>query len=392
MRIGYFTSDLPYRNPQTGEITRPFHAGGVGNAAFNLAVQMTRLGHEVTVFTSSHDGQGSVEVHGSLRIVRYRRHFTVGEAPISLSLLLKPLVGDGVFDVVHGHMGNLPAPLTAALHARIHGVPLLTTYHNDYIGGFGSLGRRMGVYLYNAAICRRILAQSSRIVALSEHHATTSPHLLPHRQRITVIPNGINLEDFTVDATKEEARRACGLPPDARVILYVGSLSTLKAPDVLLRAMSHVRSVVPDAFLAMVGNGELRDRLKGMVDKAGLDSSVQLPGFVDGTKKSLYYRAADVFVLPSISETFPIVLLEASAARLPLIVSSLDCFRPIVEDGVNGLYTKTRDDEALANAIAVLLMDEGLRQRMGSNARSRVEALTWAEIARRIEGIYRELT
>ena len=109
--------------------------------------------------------------------------------------------------------------------------------------------------------------------------------------------------------------------------------------------------------------------------------------------KPFYYRAADVFVLPSVmkSEVFPIVLLEASASGLPMVVSDLDTLKCIIEDGYNGIVTKRGDENNLAGAIIYLLENEGVREKMGKNAREKVKDYSWGRIAEMTEKVYEGL-
>ena len=106
--------------------------------------------------------------------------------------------------------------------------------------------------------------------------------------------------------------------------------------------------------------------------------------------KPFYYKAADIFCLPSTmtTEVFPLVLLEASASEIPMVVSDLNTFKCIVENGYNGIIARRGDPEALANAIIYLLENEDTRKKMGKNARKKVEKYTWERIAEMTEKVY----
>ena len=126
--------------------------------------------------------------------------------------------------------------------------------------------------------------------------------------------------------------------------------------------------------------------------KLDIANNVRFAGSVrDAFIKALYFKAADVFVLPSFSECFPVVLLEASACRLPLIVSGLESFKAIVEEGHNGLFTKTGDEIDLAKKIIYLLQNRYLRMKLGKNSKEEVKKFTWAQIADQTENVYLEL-
>ena len=124
--------------------------------------------------------------------------------------------------------------------------------------------------------------------------------------------------------------------------------------------------------------------------KTGVEKNVKFTGFIEEALKPLYYKAADIFCLPSVmkSEVFPIVLLEASAASLPMIVSDLDTFKCIIENGYNGLFTKREDEKDLADAVIYLLENKDIREKLGKNARKKVEDYSWERIAEETEKVY----
>jgi glycosyltransferase involved in cell wall biosynthesis len=390
MKIGYFTSCFPYKNPLTGEIIGPYIGGGVELGSYNLAVNMAKRGHEVFVFTTSIDSKKSIEIYDKIKIYRYPSNFTVGQCPISLSLLYDPLFSEVDLDIVHARMGNLPAPLTAFFYAKKMKKKLVVSYHGDWVGGFGGITRRVGVLLFNKFFCDGLLGAADSVIALSENHVAESLFLKKYSKKLVYIPNGVNFGEFDIPYTKEECRNKVGLPAGSKIILFVGSLISRKAPDILLKSMKEILINHPDAYLIFVGNGPLRNELEDMAVNLQIQDNIKFAGYVsDSTTKALYYKAADLFVLPSLEgEAFPNVLLEASVCGLPLVVSGCECFKAIVQDGCNGLLTKTGDKNDLAEKIILLLNDEKRLSEMGSNAFDLVKNLSWEKIAQDTEQFY----
>jgi glycosyltransferase involved in cell wall biosynthesis len=150
---------------------------------------------------------------------------------------------------------------------------------------------------------------------------------------------------------------------------------------------------VPDAKLVFVGSGGMREELERVCKKMGVEKCVRFAGFVgDVFKKALFYRAADVFVLPSAGpEIFGIVNLEAMACGVPIVASKIGGVPDIVKDGENGLLVPPRDSEALADAIIYLLENEDMREKMGKNGRKKAEGYSWERIAEETEEIYEGL-
>lgn len=391
MKIGYFTSAFPYINPLTGKMTKSYLGGGVENVTYNLAVQMAKKGHNVFIFTSSIDSSNSVEYYGNIIIYRYKTKFKIGRGPISFNLIYKPLMSNIDLDIIHSQMGNLPAPLTAYFYAKIIKKPLITTYHEDWMGGFGSSIRRFCVFLFDSFIADKLISESNLILTPSEYYINKSKHLCKVKNMVKAIPNGINLEELKIGFSKEECREKLSLPLDTKIILFVGSLTPRKAPDVLLKAMSSVIQKVSNAYLVFVGDGMIREDLEKLAHNLNINQNVRFTGFISDDLKLLYYKASDLFVLPSLSEGFGIVLLEASAFGLPLVVSDLDVFRSVINDGYNGMFTKTGDEEDLADKIIYLLQNEDLRIRMGENAKNNSARFSWERVAAETEGVYLDL-
>lgn len=389
MKIGYFTTAFPCKNPSTRESTGSYIGGGVENVTYNLALQMGKRGHDVYIFTSSmNNAKDSIEKYGNITIYRYKNNFKIGQSPISSGLIFKPLFSNIDLDIVHSQLGNLPAPLTAYFYAKKKKKPLITTYHEDWIKGFGSLFRKVGVALFDGFIADILLSASNIILTPSQYYINHSMHLSKISKKVCAVPNGIDFEDFHIDLGKHECRKKLGLPLDKKIILFVGSLTPRKAPNVLIEAMSLIVKNYQDCHLVFVGSGNYIKELKSMAKELKLERYITFTGFVDDDVKYMYYHSSDIFVLPSISEGFGIVLLEASACGLPLITSNLVVFKSIVQEGENGYFTKTGDYIDLGNKILFLLQNEDVRLKMGEKSKKNASKFSWERVAEQTEQIY----
>ncbi len=392
MKIGCFTSAFPYKNPITGEIIENVRGGGVENVSYNLAVQMAKRWHEVYVFTSSIYSKESVENYTNITIYRYKKRFTIGSAPISIDVLYKPLKHE--IDIVHAHAGNPPAPIAAHWYAKKKKKPFVITYHGDGQWNWGGVIRRTSVYFYNKHLLDRTLSYADVIISPSRYYIDESRVLGKYRDKIVVIPNGINVDEFDVGYSKEQCRGKLGLSINSRMILFVGTLSPHKGPDILIKAMSEIVKEVPDVKLVFVGHGGMREELEMLSKKLGVEKNVEFAGFVEESMKPLYYRAADVFCLPSVMkhEIFGIVNLEAMACSVPVVASKIGGVPDVVKDGENGLLVLPGDSGSLADAIIYLLENEDVREKMGTNGRKKVEDYSWDKVAEETEKVYLNLT
>ena len=223
--------------------------------------------------------------------------------------------------------------------------------------------------------------------------------------KIEVIPLGVDLEMFR-PISRAEAKAAIGLelPEQQRILLFVGRMDPLKGLDTLLRAICKLSDLAPELArslcLAVIGgdideNGsgvdtdlECLDKLKREV---GVDNLVAFLGSRAQDTLPYYYSAAEVCIVPSHYESFGLVALEAMACGTPVIASRVGGLQSTVEDGVTGLLVPAGDPDALAEKLKLVLSDDDLRMRLGSNARSRAQTYTWRSMADRIIHLYEGL-
>jgi glycosyltransferase involved in cell wall biosynthesis len=160
----------------------------------------------------------------------------------------------------------------------------------------------------------------------------------------------VDVERFTPVslAERRELRRNLHLP-DAPLIMFVGRLTVAKGLDILLNAWAQRDAALADARLVLVGDGELRERLKQQAHSLGLDRSVIFTGSTTDTAQ--YLRAADAFVLPSRTEGMPVALLEAMACGLPCIATRVGGSAELIDDGQNGRLIAPEDVAALVQAL-----------------------------------------
>jgi len=392
VRIGYFTDFFPYQDPITGNIFKPSSSGGVGEVVYNLTVQMAKRGHEVYVFTTTRGEDDSLSRYGNISIMRYKPNFTVSQSSIALKHLIRPFFSNIDLDIAHSHGGSLPASVGGAIYAKRGNIPFIITHHGDSIGGFGTLGRRAGVFLYNHFLCDRLFSNGDKIIALSKSHLERSEILRKYRNKTTIIPNGLNLQDFQISRSQNECRTILNLPADEKIIFFLGSLTPRKGPHILLNAIRLVQKRYPKTLLILSGDGYPKDSLIEAATRNKLNTSVIFTGYVPENLKSLYYHAADIFVLPSFSEAFPLSLLEAGAAGLPVVATDVGGVSDILYDGVNGLITKTGDPEDLADKIMTLLGNNELREEMGKKGQMFAKQYSWDLVAEKTERIYLALT
>jgi glycosyltransferase involved in cell wall biosynthesis len=188
--------------------------------------------------------------------------------------------------------------------------------------------------------------------------------------KYVTVRSGIELDRFRQPARPREAVRAeLGIPLDAPVVGTVTRLSPQKAPLDLVAAASQVAARRPDVHFVVVGDGPLRAEVEAQIAAAGLADRLHLTGLRRDVPDLLH--SFDVFVLTSLWEGLPRVLIQAMAAGLAVVATAVDGNAEAVENGVNGLLTPPGDPRALADALLRLLDDPALAARMGAAGRER---------------------
>jgi glycosyltransferase involved in cell wall biosynthesis len=176
----------------------------------------------------------------------------------------------------------------------------------------------------------------------------------------------------------------CGVEPDryapdparapGKRLLFVGRLAAVKGLPVLFEAVAALRARHPDLALDLVGDGAERPALEALATRLGIAEATRFLGYRSQDEVAARLAETDLFVLPSFAEGVPVVLMEALAARVPVVATRVAGVGELVEDGASGLTVPPGDATALAEAIDRLLADPALRARMGEAGRARVVA------------------
>ncbi|MGH7353174.1 MAG: glycosyltransferase [Candidatus Rokuibacteriota bacterium] len=359
LRIALFTNNyLPF-------------CGGVTISVETLRRGLESRGHDVWVFAPRFPGASDA----SPRVVRYPSVPATTYPEFPLAVPWSPRIGALVrglgVDVFHAHHPFLLGP-TAARLARRLGRPLVFTYHTryekyaHYVPVTRGLVEAAAVKLSTrfAARADAVIAPSAGIRDELVRRAVAAP--------VAVVPTGVDLAGFT-PGDQAEARRTLGLPERDPVVLYVGRLDREKSVDRVLLAFERIAGTLARARLVLVGQGKEAERLRRLACGLAAGGRIRFEGVRAHAALPAYYRAADVFLFASETETQGLVLAEAAACGLPAVaVSAPGCDETVV-DGATGILTKA-DPAALAEAATGVLLDLERRRAMAVRARQLAEA------------------
>jgi D-inositol-3-phosphate glycosyltransferase len=213
--------------------------------------------------------------------------------------------------------------------------------------------------------------------------------------RLEIIAPGVE-HAFFAPGEQSGARRALGFDLDRPLLLFVGRIQPLKGPDVAVRALAELGR--PDAQLVIVGGasgdagGDEAIRIRALVDELGLSDRVYFVEPQPHHILSTYYRAADIVLVPSRSESFGLVALEAAACGIPVVASAVGGLLSLVDDQVTGRLIDGRDPGRYARAITEILDDDAVRRSMSTAAVARARSYTWSFAAARLRRLYSDLT
>ena len=346
--------------------------GGVQAHVLQLAEVMRTRGHEVSVLApASPDVELPDYVVSGGKAVPIPYNGSVARLRFGPAThrLVKKWIAAGDFDVLHLHEPN--APSLSLLALMIAEGPIVATFHTSTtkslaLGVFQSVLRP-----YNEKIVGRIavsdLARRWQMEALGSNAVE--------------IPNGVDVGAFAT------APALPGYPRAGKTVLFLGRFDEpRKGMEVLLGALPSLVAQFPDVEILVVGRGD-EDALRG---EAGEHAGhLKFLGQVSDEEKASALRSADVYCAPNTGgESFGIVLVEAMAAGTPVVASSLDAFRRVLDDGKAGLLVPVEDSEALGQALIAVLSDPALSARYVKAAAERVRRYDWSVVADDILMVY----
>jgi glycosyltransferase involved in cell wall biosynthesis len=365
----------PLRVLHVGKFYPP-HMGGIETHLQALCGTLTGQ-VDLQVVVSSDDRRTVDQVVDGVRVARVGTLLTAFSTAISPAIVSRIRSADA--DLVHLHLPNPTAVL--AYLASGHRGPLVITYHSDTV-------RQKVLGALFQPFLNSILRRSAAIITTSPNYLESSPVLNAFRDRCHVIPYGIDTNPYEHRDPEavQQIRRQYG----ERLVISVGRLVYYKGFDCLLRAMVDVRGK-----LLIVGDGPLRGELQSLATELGIADKVAFAGEIQNARMAPYYHASDLFALASVarSEAFGIVQIEAMAAGLPVVNTSLDSGVPYVSlHQETGLTVPPGDSAALAGAINRLLDDPALRETYGrAGARRAQEQFSLDSMQRRTLQLYHSL-
>lgn len=369
-------------------------AGGLNVYVVETALRLARRGVAVEVFTrtTSGDRVGTVELAPGVLV----RHVTAGpfegldknELPAQLCAFTAGVLRaeahhePGWYDAIHSHYWL--SGQVGWLARERWGVPLVHTAHtlakvkNNALADDDQAEPRARVLGEE-----QVVAEADRLVASTADEATALIELYDADPRLvrTIAP-GVDLETF-VPGSRDEARARLGIDPRIPMLLFVGRIQPLKAPDVLIRAADALRRELGrEVQVVLVGAPSgtglaAPTALRELSATLGLDDAVRQIEPVGRAQVADYYRAADLTVVPSYNESFGLVALESQACGTPVVAAAVGGLPTAVADGLSGVLVDGHDPAVWAKVLDRLLDEPARRDALAAGARAQAERFSW---------------
>jgi len=283
------------------------------------------------------------------------------------------------------HLHNSPGMFWGTLGQIMSGsgAPVLRTEHSPY--------RPETVPWLYRHLYPLLTARAGRIICVSGRVRSSFAAAFPAlASKYVEIPNGIRLADFEKLPPRAECRAQFELPGGVKLIGSVGRLTPVKNQKLLIEALVLVRRAVPDAHLAIVGDGELHASLASYAEVHGVGECVSI--ITETPRIENFYGAIDVFCLSSDSEGMPLTLLEALASGVAIVSTDVGGIPDVIEDGKTGRLVPKGSTEALAGRIVELLKDPARAAELAASGRAMVrERFSAEKMVAATEAVYEEL-
>lgn len=369
--------------------------GGMENHVYAISTGLKKRGHKVMVITSDDvdengkdtvrylDVMNGVEVYRRPLLFRktMREYWFLSDVTAILNKL-KP-------DVVHAHGYRCLSSCIATYWCKRNKIPVVFTPHGIYPPR--SFANGLIKATYDHSFGNLLLRSSDKITALTKHNRQLLLKLGAPRERIVLIPNGVNVNKC--DKTHQCNEKTSKEQPEGPVLLYVGRIDwnkglerVIEALPALVKIFSHIKFLIvgPDYS----GHSE---NLWVLARELGVSESVVMTGEVSEQQKSFYYSTADVFVLPAIYEGLSLSLLEAMASSLPIVVTKSGSGGILIDD-VHALLMNDCSAQEISSLVSMILGDSRLAERIGKNAFDLVsKEFSWDRVVDKIEALYSEV-
>jgi len=377
----------------------PFKVGGLAAHVYDLSKMLVKKGYTIHVLTCSFPGAADYEIVDGVHVHRFDAY----EIPapeflqwdLNMNVLMErkaiEIIKKHDIDVIHAHDWLVASAAIGLKH--LFRKPMIATIHSL------ERGRRNGLFNDGQHMIDQI---ENLLIQEAWHNIVCSQYMqsLCHfsfsfpNDKMTIIPNGVRYEDFSVELSKEAAtahHKKYALLGE-QIVAYIGRLVPEKGVNVLLGAVKSVLEKKPKTKFVIAGEGWHRSELHRIAAELKIEDKVLFTGYLPEEDFLPYFNVADILVVPSTYEPFGIVALEGMATKTPIIVSDVGGLSEIVDHQWTGMKVPPDNSQALADSILELLTNKKLRTRIVTNAVDKLKHVyDWSIIADHTMKVYEKV-
>jgi glycosyltransferase involved in cell wall biosynthesis len=361
------------------QITHDLAIGGLQQVVVNICRSINREKFDVSVLCLRALGEFVPEVEKLGVRVFYLPQKEKGTDYFSFLKVARILRQEQI-DVIHTH--NTQPFVDGTLGALLSGVK--TIVHTDHARDFPDKIRYMVAEHLMSYFAYRVIGVSEHTTANLVHYEKISP------RKIMTIENGLDGSRFQIEIDRPAKRKELGIKGSGPIIGLGVRLTEQKGITYLLQAMPEIIKAVPDVTLVIAGDGTLKNKLRHEAETLGIKEHILFLGSRLDVPQLL--KLFDIYVLPSLWEGLPMVLLEAMAARCPIVATDVGGVSNMITDGKNGILVEPENPRRLANEIVTLLTNSELRQRLVENGARKFNAdFTADRMTKKYEKLYQRM-
>lgn len=365
----------------------PRIVGGIARVVHDLSHKLVKNGHDVTVVTYKEGDTPEFENDKGVKVYRVENYmikpnnFTdwIMQLNFTLTAKVTQIINEqGKFDCIHAH--DWLVAYSAKTLKDSFQIPIISTIHATEAGRNSGIHDDVQRYINDTEWL--LTYESTEVIVNSNYMKCELQRLfgLPF-EKINVIPNGININNFNGITKDYDFRRKYAMDNE-KIILYIGRLVYEKGVQHLISAMPKIINGYNDTKLIIGGKGGMYDELREQAKNLGIENKVYFTGYLSSKEVQKMYKCADIAVFPSTYEPFGIVALEAMLAGVPTVVSDIGGLNEIVDHGINGMKSYAGNSNSIADSVLALLYNHQLCNNIVKNAKTKVkQEFNWNKIA-----------
>lgn len=357
----------------------PRIVGGIARVVYDLSHKLVKEGNEVTVVTYREDentpefeNDKGVNVYRVNNYMIHPNNFTDWIMQLNFNLTAKAsqiISEQGAFDCIHAH--DWLVTYSAKTLKDAYHIPIVATIHATEAGRNSGIHDDTQRYINDTEWL--LTYEATEVIVNSNYMKRELQRLfgLPF-EKINVIPNGVNLNNFNGIDRDYDFRRMYAMDNE-KIILYVGRLVYEKGVQHLISAMPKIINGYNDTKLVIAGKGGMYDELKEQARNLEIENKVYFTGYLTSKQVQKMYKCADIAVFPSTYEPFGIVALESMLAGVPTVVSDIGGLDEIIDHGMDGMKSYAGNSNSIADSVLTLLYDHQLCDKISKNAKNKVK-------------------